>query len=233
MTYAVTRTGWAALARKDGGVTHNVLFVCEANVCRSPLMAFAFEHDDRPPVFRDLSVGSRGTAVGNRRLPLCDIVGSLIDGQPGAESLAAGHQATQLLDSDLEAQELVITASRAERSAVARLDPSLRSRTFTLREAIWLGADRASAVEREMLASAHGNPVRSRVAGFAALLNSRRGLLPAPASRRSIVPWAAASDPLDVPDAHHVRDAQHVAVLKSMRADVIAFRSQLARFVSE
>lgn len=196
-------------------------------------MAFTFAHGDHEDAIGNWTVAARGTIVGDRRTPLCDVVQTIVHGEEGAEDFVEEHRSAQLLASDLVRQDIVITASRAERSAVAQLDPRLRSQCFTLREALWLGSAPASPVEHEMSSATANGEEKSDLERYAALLHSRRGMLPPPPRRLRMTPWAPAADPFDITDAHHLRAAQHKAVLSAMRDDVVVLRTHIARFLAD
>jgi protein-tyrosine-phosphatase len=188
----------------------SVLFVCAQNVCRSPLMAAAFEEEfaargDTSPDGHDWVFGSAGTQAepGRRSCRYAvDIVGA-----------ASGHRSVRLEADHLDAADLVIAASLAERALVAQLRPNARTRTFTLREALLLGERRISA---------------SSLAEYAAALHSRRGTLDLP--NRRALPWRRdASQPLDVIDVHHFRPGAHRRGLEKAAADARTLASLLHR----
>lgn len=111
----------------------SVLVVCHANLCRSPLVEHLLREESGR---RDLpwSVRSTGThAVGGRPM------------HRHAERLLRhrGHDVRDwttrpLAVADLEAADLVLTATQAERETVSRLVPGTNERTHTLSQLAYL-----------------------------------------------------------------------------------------------
>lgn len=105
-----------------------VLVVGSANICRSPaaerLLRARLGADGAVAV---ASVGTHATLDEPLPPPLVDLLATTwpTDGP---------HTAAQLEPAMVEAADLVLTTSRAERSAVVRLVPGAVRRTFTLRE---------------------------------------------------------------------------------------------------
>jgi len=202
-------------------VSYRLLFVCTANVCRSPLMEFTFSSclDD---VDR-WSIDSRGTNV-TRQSSMCSRGRSLIT-VPRVSHLADRHLSAAVTAADLKAADLVVTASREERSNLARVLPSSRPYTFTLREALALG-EANSRVE-----SSQKIDVASLLAGYAAILNSRRGSVVPPRSPRFL--WGERVNPMDTPDVHHSRPYRHSAVLERVRDDTQMLQQRIATFIRQ
>ena len=101
-----------------------VLVVCTGNVCRSPLIERALTH----AVGARIEVESAGTAA---------LVGSPMEGRAAALLQAwrmepAGFVARQLVRDMVARADLVLTATRAHRGAVATLHPAALAYTFTL-----------------------------------------------------------------------------------------------------
>lgn len=195
------------------GMTESVLFVCEQNVCRSPLMAAAFDsalHDDGVPETGAVEwvVGSAGTQASPRR-SACRYVVAI-------EPEAAHHVSHRLEVDDVEAAGLVIAASLEERSLIVQLDPLARSRTFTLREALLLGEEPV---------------VATSLAEYAAALASRRGTLDL-RPRRGFSWFRAAHRPLDVVDVHMLSPKPHRKGLLAADADARLLASRLQRDLS-
>ncbi|KGM08997.1 arsenate reductase/protein-tyrosine-phosphatase family protein [Cellulomonas bogoriensis] len=105
-----------------------VLVVCTGNICRSP----AGERLLRAHLAPDggIEVTSAGThaMVGS---PVADPMAALLVGD-GVD--VTGFSARQLTAPMVKDADLVITMTRAHRSAVARTHPAAVRRTFTLRE---------------------------------------------------------------------------------------------------
>lgn len=198
-------------------VPHSLLFVCEANVCRSPLMELAL----RDVLASDeWEISSRGTQVSPGMSTMCSI-GALMCGVG-----VSAHTPVALTLEDIERSHLIITASRAERAAAAAMVPAVRWKVFTLREAIFLGERAPTAEERGIdgLEEVRG----PRLEKYAAVLHRRRGLLDPPVRRRRLLPRRPRINPLDVPDVHSSRPAVHRAVLREVAAQVGLFGEQLA-----
>jgi len=114
-----------------------ILFVCTGNICRSPFAEILTRH---------LLIGKLG---GNGAAAFCvasagvsAVVGSGMHPQTRAELAPLGLHtwpseqfvARQLVPPIVEEADLVLTAQRHHRSAVAELAPAALSTTFTLRE---------------------------------------------------------------------------------------------------
>ena len=121
------------------GVAVAIMFVCNACICRSPLMAFTFAQAVRDsPLGVEWNLQSRGVDA-QRDASVCDFVARLIVADPDGIGFAEAHRSSPVVAAELSDFDLVITASRDERSDIAKLSPRMRTRTFTLREAIALG----------------------------------------------------------------------------------------------
>ncbi|MRG60101.1 protein tyrosine phosphatase [Agromyces sp. CFH 90414] len=199
-------------------MNHSLVFVCEANVCRSPYMAFVFGKAARAAgVGGEWSISSSGVAVSPGR-EICVVAREMMQEVDGGAEAAASHRSTPLDRIDLSGQGLIIVATGQERGIVAKTAPDARARTFMLREAIALGEAARRGAE----------PAGADLAHYAALLHAQRGLLAVPRSRYG---WSRGSDPWDTPDRHGRRDAAHRSMLRSVRQDVLAFHAQVANFL--
>lgn len=157
-----------------------VLFVCTANMCRSPLAEYLFRDGVRQRLDAtagSVEVGSAGTRCrdGEEMHPLA--VAELR--RRGIE--AAGFQSRRLTAATIDAADLVLTAERAHLTDVLGHRPSASRRSFAVREFDWLLNDVSGG---ELL----GDQLPSR--GYA--------LVDAAAERRGIemAPW----ETFDVPD---------------------------------
>ncbi|MGV9194820.1 hypothetical protein ACQ143_10810 [Microbacterium sp. MC2] len=193
-------------------VGHSILFVCTANVCRSPMMEFEFRRlvdaSARSGVWR---VASAGTHVGNAH-DVCSEVSWAFRNEEKLVDTVEIRRPQPVTVEVLESHELVITASLAERAAIARILPSARSRTFTLREALalsrtptWSGAS---------------------LSELSSELDSHRGkgVLPVAKSNRF---WFRGVHPLDIPDVHSSHALRHRRTLASTRQLVRALEQRL------
>lgn len=191
-------------------MTHRLLFVCHANVCRSPLMAATFMASlDAAKVTEPWRVDSGGVQAAGGEL--CAVSAEIVDEvlvPPMAAEFRARFNPALPRVKSLEQSGLIITATREERAALAQHDPALRVRTFTLKEAVSLGAASFTPTELELAAD-------RGVHGYAAILHERRGLAPVPTRRRRL--GRQPVDPYDIPDVHHAAPRVHRAGLAEVR----------------
>lgn len=188
-------------------MTGRVLFVCAQNICRSPLMAAAFA-DELGADAGQWVVGSAGTEASPGRRACRYSVAVVVT--------ALGHLSNPLTTADLDAADLVIAASLAERSLIAQRSPGARSRTFTLREALLLGEQDVSA---------------ATLAEYADILDSRRGTLRLPVQRS--LPWRRETGhPLDVVDVHHLGVRTHRRGLQKAAADTRTLARRLQQGIA-
>ena len=109
-------------------MSFSVLFVCTGNICRSPVAEKLFR--DRMAPDADVVVSSAGTS---------GLTGWGID-RPSAVALRElgvdpdGHYARRVDAAILRACDLVLAASDEHRGMMLRAEPSMISKTFTLRE---------------------------------------------------------------------------------------------------
>lgn len=191
-------------------MAESVLFVCAQNVCRSPLMAAVFRHTLRAEGELGLEsptwdVDSVGTQASEGRRA-CRVAVEV-------EPEAASHRSIRLEADAIDAADLVIAASLEERSLIARLRPSARTRTFTLREALRLGDERTSA---------------SSLAEYATVLDSRRGTLDLPTPSRRFLRRESPS-PLDIVDVHQFGMRAHRKGLEAAAVDTRLLASRLRK----
>lgn len=217
-------------------MSHKVLFVCQANVCRSPLMAFEFAASlASSGETASWSVSSRGTTVPSGT-SVCDLTAELAMRSRTDEDVVHAHVPTEFSDEALDSYDLILVATKTERARIAQAAPTLRARTFTLREAISLGeAGAAIPGEREALARLRDASDADDLRVYAQLLHGRRGLVaPGRGQRRAFlaVTGVRREDPFDIPDAHHEKAKAHRAVLQAVQTDVRMFHSQVANFLA-
>lgn len=187
-------------------MTGRMLFVCAQNICRSPLMAAGFETELGSERGNWL-IDSAGTEASSGRRACRHAV--------AVAPRAFGHLSTPLTVDGLDAADLVIAASLAERSLIVRLRPSVRSRTFTLREAVLLGEQNAPSTS---------------LADYAEKLDARRGTLDLPMPRRR--PWSRGTGhPLDVVDVHHLGVRTHRKILAKAADDTRTLARRLMQQV--
>lgn len=102
----------------------DILMVCRANVCRSPLAAIRLAQTLAAAGSSDVAIASRG-----------------IDARPGTPWCKKVHSpgtSAELIEGDLDA-DMLIAADRQITGALIRRRTSLRARTFTMLEVGLLG----------------------------------------------------------------------------------------------
>lgn len=201
-------------------VTHRVLFVCEANVCRSALMEAVFLASMPADRWR---AHSAGTAVRGGDRAMCDISAEVA----GCDPLS--HSSVQLTREGIERNHLVVTASRAVRAEVAALAPGMRWKIFTLRELNFLAA-RAPAWEGG-LAVADGSRHVDDLERYAIVLHRRRGLEQSPGPRRWRFGRKARSHSFDIDDVHGSKLSVHRSALEAVVEDVRELSMRLSEAV--
>ena len=113
----------------------SVLVVCRANVCRSPTAAILLRRFVRAGSMSNLvDVTSAGVSV-VAGLPWCRVAAAQVSAGPDRAALLGAHRATAVTVDQVERADLVLTAAREQRAAIARLVPTARVRAFTLQEA--------------------------------------------------------------------------------------------------
>jgi protein-tyrosine phosphatase len=210
-------------------MSHQLLFVCAANVCRSPLMAVTFAESvaqDRDRT--EWTVISRGISV-VRKHQMCSLAASLIDGNAYGAAYASSHVSAQVAESELESQDLIVTASREERARLARMLPASRTRTFTLKEAVALGRPHLDANELTKVEALRADGPLT-LADYSEFLHQRRGRVPITAPNRVRMPWSTPVDPQDIPDVHHENSKKHASTLKELREYVRTLHDQMGEF---
>lgn len=192
-------------------VSGNLLLVCAANVCRSPLAAFLLGR-----AMPSVSVVSVGVTARGGDL-LCRFTQQHIGALPGGEEFTRTHRATRLDPESIAEADLILTASPAERSAVAVMDPGARARAFTLVEAAYSA--------RSLAPSAEG----LSLAALAGLMHAQRGLVDLPQGRRRhrLSPLRSTYG-ISIPDAHIGDTRRHEDVYRTVSEAVSMFASACA-----
>ena len=210
-------------------MTDSLLVLCAANVCRSPLMEYVLTEpggaSSTEPSWKTISRGTEAT----RARHLCAQVTDMVSATEYGTTFAEEHRPTLLEPDTLDGFDLIVTASRAERAIVARLRPELRSRTFTVKEAVRLG--RAPLADADLRRAAAFAPGAAGLALYAAALHERRGMVNLGAAPRAVLPWARPVDPLDIPDVHDGSRRVHVRALADAEHTARDLRTQLMRFL--
>ncbi|QBE49124.1 hypothetical protein [Leucobacter triazinivorans] len=205
----------------------SILFVCAANVCRSPLMQYTFL--DSVADSEQWAVSSAGVSA-REHAATCELGRAFVRSEP-LRAAASAHRATPVDGAQLRA-DLIIVPSRSERAALARRAPDARWRLFTLSEAVLLGRHAAAHRLHETALRAPEESRPGAVAQYAEMLDAHRGslVIPRPRKQRRVLSRREAPHPLDIPDAHHRRRHAHAAVLRRVRAETAEFAAQLDGF---
>lgn len=204
----------------------SVLFVCKANVCRSPVMSFVFSTalSESHPV----AVHSRGTkAVLDGQM--CAIGRRVIGSKERADQFTARHRAAQVDAALVDSQDLILVASREERAFLARLCPARRQRVFTLREALELSRVPLTKADRSWLEGFSGH---SSWALYSSLLDRRRGTVNLDATPARF-PWSRRREQFDIPDAHQRGVREHTAVITGLVSTVNEFVARTVSLLDE
>ncbi|MEU1686677.1 low molecular weight phosphatase family protein [Micromonospora sp. NPDC005707] len=110
-----------------------VLFVCHANMCRSPMAEFIARR-----LLRDLPVAV--TSAGTDALDGAAMHPYAVEVAAGTGADPAAFRTRRLRPEHLTRAALVLTATRRQRSVCTALAPAALSRTFTLRQFARLAA---------------------------------------------------------------------------------------------
>ena len=197
---------------ESGVDSRTLLFVCVANVCRSPALAFRTR---RGLLGVGLATDWSFVSAGSRALRgerMCPSSATALSGVTGGADFAEAHRSRPLDAALVKQAALILVTSRAEQAVVARLAPTARSRTFTMIEAAALAEHAASASATRLTAEGPAGGVRSLVA----VLHRGRGLvdLGKPAPRSKVwSPGRRRSTSVDIADAHTSDSHGHRAVL--------------------
>ena len=194
-----------------------ILVVCTANICRSPfaeLLLKAGLHADLNAV-----VESAGTHAHEGMVVCARVEEHLTTDEWVAQ--ARGKVSRAVTPELLESAALILTASREQQSELVRLNPSVRDRTHTLREAAHRGSQFRPGPKRES---------RGRVREYAAHLDRAR-LTAEPLSmpRHAWAPWARPADPASIGDGHNGGTRGHVRTLQEVVTATETIVAQLNR----
>ncbi len=196
--------------------------VCAANVCRSPLAEFLLHRRlSGLAGFDGVVVESAGVSA-RAGSEICERVRRVERGD-GFAAFAGAHRSRPVSLEIVEGASLILTASTAERSAIAALAPAARSRTFTLREAAALATVPGFADEADVEADG----VLDR---FATIIHGRRGFAPTsrkPTGLRRFGRRTTPADPFDIADGHLQGSAAHDRTIAQVGAVVDALTAAL------
>jgi protein-tyrosine phosphatase len=207
-------------AASAGGSSELLLFVCVANVCRSPAMHFLtaqglHEHG----VGTTWELASAGTSVTGRQ-QMCSASASYVADLPGGAEFARTHRSQPLDQGLVERAGLILVASQRERSAVVRLAPAARARTFTMIEAALLAEKAASRAPRPSPGTP-GTDAREpgelpSLDSLVSAMNLSRGLInPGDPSlpKRGLLSRQRGISPFDIADVHGGVRQRHAPAL--------------------
>ena len=178
-----------------------VLIVDGSDVCRGPIIEFAIQKQlaGEGPLAAE-TVISRGLEALGQHL-ICDMAAGRLGASMRAATFSVSHRSRALTAEDTEQADIILTAERAHRSAVVRMSPISRSRTFTLKEALVLVS-----VLTDEVRSGH-SPRPTTMSETVAQLDEIRGSIPLiePPMHTSVFHRDRAlptSDPLALVDGH-------------------------------
>ena len=192
-------------------MTFNILFVCSANVCRSPLAATLMSNYlHRAGTHTEISVSSAGVHA-SRGAERCSSSAAWL--KKNLYTVPA-HSSRRALPSLTQEADLILVTDRGVHASLLRSAPLVRSHAFTIREAIVLGQEAAinltpvGDADQPTSPDGTGNRVPSagpldRLAWWVEEMNALRGLvsLGTPPSAHWYHRRRSAS-PYDIPDAH-------------------------------
>lgn len=162
-------------------MSFTILSVCTGNICRSPMSErlLAARTRSAPVEVVNVSAGTHGLTGYAMDPPSAQVLQEL-GGDPD------GHSARRVRAADVEAADLVLTASTEHRATLAQLAPGAFRRIFTMREFGRLAAGLPAAPP------ADEQSLRQRVREIA----DQRGLAPVPAGRADDIadPFGAADE---------------------------------------
>jgi protein-tyrosine phosphatase len=178
-----------------------VLIVDGSDVCRGPIIEFALQKQfmGEGPMAEE-TVVSRGLETPGQQL-ICDLAAGRLGASMRAATFSVSHRSRALTVEDMEQADLILTAERAHRSAVVRMSPIARGRTFTLKEALVL----TSVLTDEVRTGRSPRP--TTLPETVALLDEVRGSIPLiePPMHTSVFHRdraLPAADPLALVDGH-------------------------------
>jgi protein-tyrosine phosphatase len=166
--------------------------VCTGNVCRSPLAAALINYW---AARADVGGSAKATSGGTRPALGCSMHPEAVALARAHGADAPAHAAHALVLADIRSADLILTAERAHRAAVARLLPRAAPKIYTIREFAALAAalsESPTAADPTAAETQHGpdrlgapgresEPLDDPVAGALAALEAisrRRGLGP-------------------------------------------------------
>ena len=221
------------------------LFVCKANICRSPGAAAIFRHRLREYQQDGLvAVRSAGTDADPGQ-PSCPSALRAVGRSVPDEFGLAERTSVKLQPGMLERATLVLAADRETSASALRMAPSVRPRLFTMVEAARLASFVLDGSERqtEPVATPELVTIRPRPAAspansirwFTTEMNAARGQLPVPHEARGRW-WRSKTSPGwndEVPDAHQGAGAgDHVRTFAIVTMSMNSFAESVSRVIT-
>jgi protein-tyrosine-phosphatase len=178
-------------------VTFDVLFVCSANICRSPLAeAVARQRVGAGTSVRFASAGVRAKA-GSERCPA-----SVRWLNSKRRKIPVHYSQPVTVDGARDA-DLIVALDRAVMGQLLTRLPELRPRLFTLREAVALAAAvRQPVGNAQHVGSLHGGSDEDTLDFMVGEMDASRGLVPVLGRPGRRLSWRADPPPFDIPDVH-------------------------------
>ena len=223
-------------------MTFKLLFVCSANVCRSPtataLLARRLLVADR---LRDVVVASAGTdAVPGQ--PWCAIDKRHVNITEPELATLASRTAFVATPGRIRHADLILCADRRVLHQVVRSSPKSRARAFTVLEGAWLARAVAAEQRREGRDGAIDGirpfpaeePPHGRLLWLVNEMDAVRGQIGTPAPPRRL--WSRfrpASDPTEIVDIHHSGARAHRALLKELGSATEVLAESILATLSE
>lgn len=195
-----------------------LLVVDGSDICRAPIVAFALQSQFASGTWlRDAPVVTRGLTAAEGDT-MCESAATRLGFTGPAIAFYGAHRAAPLTVADIAGADLVLTAERAQRSAVVRMLPGTQATVFTWKEALVL----ASVLVDRRRTGALSAP--ADLPGLARALHGARGTVPLiePPVRTGVFHWrrSTEADPLTIEGGHGGR-AEHRRVTQES-ADVAA-----------
>ena len=181
-------------------MTFQILVVCAANVCRSPMAELILEQTiARAGLGADVMVLAAGVDARSDQT-MCRVMAAYAR-KHGLNPKEALERAPLLLRSKMiENADLVLTADRSVRAATLRMRPDAQGRTFTIRQAVALGESAAADWDPPRL------NITESLRRFTAAMGEQRGMTELPVVsnvRHSRAFWKKTGvHSYDIPDAH-------------------------------
>lgn len=203
-----------------------LLFVCAANVCRSPAMQFLTAKAlQSAGLTTSWEFASAGTAAADDER-MCRVAATAVEEHPGGPGFARRHRSRSITPTLVERAGLILVASHRERAAVARLSPSARQRTFTMVEAALL----AESASRETSGWPGTGPLS--LSSLAGVMHDHRGTAVHGGADRIVgrlLPRSRRATSLDLQDVHAGEAKSHKPVLEGVRWASTHLAGSLAR----